>query len=117
MNVRPRVLRRNLFLAGLGGVIAAASITTGVAKADSGDLVAWAYSNGFTGSPAVIATRGALVCADLASGFNGEQAAVDLWLNTGIVALVDAQRFVIASVEQLCPEYDHRTPAGEAYIA
>jgi hypothetical protein len=32
--MRPRVLRRRLILAGLGGMLAAAIITTGVAKAD-----------------------------------------------------------------------------------
>lgn len=32
--MRPRVLRRRLILAGFGGMLAAATITTGVAKAD-----------------------------------------------------------------------------------
>jgi hypothetical protein len=32
--MRPRTLRRRLILAGLGGVLAAATITTGVAKAE-----------------------------------------------------------------------------------
>jgi hypothetical protein len=106
--MRPRKLRRLLALAGLGAVAAGLTLGTGIAKADSGDLVAWASDHGFTGTATAVAVRGSLVCADLANGLNGEAAARDLWLNTGIDDLNDARQFVIAAVVTLCPEYDHR---------
>jgi hypothetical protein len=106
--MRPKTLRRRLILAGLGGCIAAATITTGVAKADPQDLTIWASNNGFVGTNQAVLIRGSLVCADLAMGDNGEQAAQDLWLNTGIAAIADARAFVIAAVDALCPQYDHR---------
>jgi hypothetical protein len=75
------------------------------AHADSGDLVTWAGNNGFQGSPQSVILRGALVCADLAEGDNGEQAAQDLWVHTGIQNIEDARLFVIAAVDNLCAQY------------
>jgi hypothetical protein len=106
--VRPRVLRRRLALAGLGAILAGATIGTGIAKADSGELVTWAQNNGYVGTTQSIIIRGSLVCADLSMGLNGEQAAQDLWLNTGIETITGARLFVIAAVVNLCPQYDHR---------
>jgi hypothetical protein len=80
------------------------------AHADSGDLVTWAGNNGFQGSPQSVILRGALVCADLAEGDSGEQAAQDLWVHTGIQNIEDARLFVIAAVDNLCAQYDHRQP-------
>lgn len=95
-----------------GGSLAAAALTPAQAHADAGDLVTWAAANGFRGTVQVIVTRGSLVCADVALGDTGEQAALDLWLNTGIEALADARAFVVAAVENLCPQYDHRGQAA-----
>lgn len=78
------------------------------ARADSGQLVDWAGNNGFVGTPQAVIIRGSLVCADLAMGMNGEQAAQDLWLNTGIQTVPAARLFVIAAVVNLCPQFDHR---------
>jgi hypothetical protein len=117
IRVRPRVLNTRLALVGLGAIAAAGVMTMPAAHADPDGLVAWARGAGFTGSTVSIQTRGALVCADLDNGDNGEQAAFDLWLNTGIVALSDARLFVIAAVDQLCPQFDHRHDAPAASIS
>lgn len=109
--IRPRKLRLGLVLVGLGATAALGVTAMPAAHADPDGLVAWAYSNGFTGIPAAISLRGAAVCADLANGFNGEAAAQDLWLNTGIDNLSDARLFVIAAVDNLCPVFDHRHDA------
>lgn len=78
------------------------------AKADPEDLTVWAATHGFVGTNQTVLLRGSLVCADLAMGDNGEQAAQDLWLNTGIADINAAGLFVIAAVDALCPQYDHR---------
>jgi hypothetical protein len=111
--VRPRVLRRRLILAGLGSMIALGGmlLNNADAKADPADLVAWASDHGFTGTTQSVMLRGSLVCADVAEGDNGEQAAQDLWRNTGIQDITDARLFVIAAVDALCPQFDHRSPA------
>lgn len=101
-----------LGLLAVGALIAATFFGCATAKADSGELVAWATSNGFSGSPQAVILRGSLVCADLAGGDNGEQAARDLWLNTGIQDIGDARLFVIAAVDNLCPQFDHRGATG-----
>lgn len=82
------------------------------AHADPDDLVSWAHSNGFNGTASTIVMRGSLVCADLQVGGNGEAAARDLWLNTGITDMDDARRFVIAAVDNLCVQFDHRGQAA-----
>jgi hypothetical protein len=109
--MRPRVLRRRLVLVGLGGIVVVGGmlLNNADAKADSGDLVTWASNNGYTGSASTVILRGSLVCADVAEGDNGEQAARDLWLNTGIETIEDARQFVVAAVDNLCPQFDHRS--------
>lgn len=101
------------YLIALGGLVAAATLAIVMPKAnaDSGDLVTWAVNNGFSGTSQAIIVRGSLVCTDLSLGSNGEQAARDLWVNTGIVDIDSARQFVIASVVNLCPQYDHRGDA------
>jgi Protein of unknown function (DUF732) len=111
--MRPRVLKRRLLAAAITGFVGVILLTNANAKADSGDLVTWAGNNGYTGTAQAVILRGSLVCADLAGGDNSEQAAQDLWLHTGIETIGDARQFVIAAVDNLCPQYDRRgnTPA------
>lgn len=108
--MRPRVLRRRLALVGFGAILAGTGIGwgAGVAKADPADLTVWASTHGFVGTNQAVILRGSLVCADLAMGYNGEQAAQDLWLHTSIADIGDARLFVIAAVDAFCPQYDRR---------
>lgn len=106
--MRPRKLRRLYTFMGFGAILAGSIIGTGLAKADSGDLVTWASDNGYTGTAQAVIIRGSLVCADLSMGDTGEQASRDLWLHTGIADLQDARLFVIEAVDNLCPQFDSR---------
>lgn len=80
--MRPRVLRRRLILAGLGGMIAAATITTGIAKADT-DICA-----SLAASPTV-GTVEQLVGSYMAGGLSGK----------------DAGTLIAATVLGTCPQF------------
>lgn len=102
-------------LAVAGAALGALFTGAPAAHADPQSAVDALHSHGFyndMGDRAMLSVAYG-VCQDLAlHPINGEQAAYNLWLRTGIDALDDARQFVVDSVLNLCPEYSHPAAAS-----
>jgi len=109
--MRPRVLRRRLILAGLGGCLAAATITTQVAKADDDTDYLQALNNsGLTvyDTGEAIAT-GHTICTMLQTA-NGNTVAAYVFTHTSwtdVPTITVAEVMVLDAVANLCPEQYH----------
>ena len=104
--------RRLLASVALGGLCAAAVLAAPPARADAQGFLAVVDGLGFyhsSGGDGALLGLGYRVCESLASGANGITVADAIYYNTDAsVSYDDAANFVIAAVENLCPENDHR---------
>lgn len=104
--------RRLALSAALGAVLAAAVTHAPVARADAGSFLDEMDSYGFfhTDGPGGLLQLGFAVCSMLSTpGVDGNDAARAIYRNTGLsIDANDSLNIVIISVENLCPEYDHR---------
>lgn len=116
-----RTLTRLGLSAALGAVFAALWLHPPTARADSSSFLDEVHGLGWysaSGGDAQLLRNGNLVCNLLGSGRNGLQVAQIIYNNTGLdVDANDAAEFVIASVENLCPEYDGRNAQAGRKIA
>lgn len=98
------------------GAATVALLTIGApaAHADSQSAITQLHAHGFTnneGDTAMLRVAYS-VCTDIAGGdVDGLDEAYSIWLRTGIVSLANAKLFVLDSVNNLCPEFNHN---GEA---
>lgn len=112
---RPTLARLGL-CATLGAVLAAAWLTAPPAHADASGFLDQVHGLGFysnNGDGALLAS-GYGVCTMISRpGVTGYDAARVIYNNTGYdVDANDAANFVIAAVEQLCPQYDGRNKSA-----
>lgn len=114
--MRPRVLRRRLLLAGLGGVLAAATLGTGVAKADPAEDFAFLAALDYFG----VSVADEAEAIDIAHSICG---ALDNGLSPTTVARMgmdhgatryEAEVIVGVSVGAYCNEYLDALPTGKA---
>ena len=110
-----RTYRRLSLSVALGAVLAAAVIHAPSARADAGGFLTDMAGMGFThdDGAAGMLRLGYAICGLLSTpGVNGLDAARAVYVNTGWeIDRNDAALIAIASVENLCPEYDHRSQA------
>lgn len=103
-----RCLLASVALGGLAGALLSAP----TAKADADGFLDRLQSLGWYDDrgPSHLVANGYLVCQMLGRGQTGVQVARNIYVNTDAsVTEDDAAWFVIISVEELCPQYDHRT--------
>lgn len=97
---------------------AIAALTAPPADADSSSFLDAIHELGWynrVSGDVGLLNQGYSVCRALGGGMNGQQVARIIYRSTGLdVTLDDAATFVIISVEELCPQYDHR---GEGQAA
>lgn len=110
--------RRLALSAALGAVMAAAVIHAPEARADSSSFLDAVHELGWynrVSGDVGLLNQGYAVCNALAQGYNGLEVAEAIYRNTGLdVDRNDAAEFVILSVENLCPQFDHR---GQEQVA
>lgn len=96
----------------LGAGIAASVLYAPNAHADSSGFLDQIHGLGWYNSvrgDVGLLDQGYAVCRAIETGATGRQVANVIYRNTGLdVDFDEAAEFVIISVEQLCPEYDHR---------
>lgn len=102
----------------LGAGFGAFLIHAPAARADSASFLAVVHSLGWYSSAgdADLLDAGYAACSMLSiPGNDGNDVARAIYRNTGLdVSIADAQLFVIAAVENLCPEFDHRNQGAAA---
>lgn len=107
--------RRMALSVALGGLCAAAVLHAPPAHADAGGYLTAMESLGFTHTDgyAGLLRLGYGVCEMLSvPGVDGNDVARAIYVSTGWdIDQTDSQMIVIASVENLCPEYDGRAQA------
>jgi hypothetical protein len=110
--------RRLLASVALGGLCAAAVLTASPARADADSFLQEINDLGWyhtTGGDRQLLANGYAVCRMLGVGNDGNDVADYIYRNTpDSIGFADAAEFVIVSVENLCPQYDHR---GEGNLA
>lgn len=110
-----RIYRRLAASAALGGLCAAAVLHAPSAHADARGFLIEMTDMGFTHTDgyAGLLRLGYGVCEMLSNpGVDGNDVARAIYVSTGWdIDQTDSQLIVIASVEQLCPEYDGRSQA------
>lgn len=109
ITMRPRALRRRLLLGGLGGCIAAASITTGVAKADLAEDVAFittldVFGIDYDNSEADAIALGHSICDALAAGHTPATIA-RVGQRDGGYSKIDSEHVVGAAIGAYCDEF------------
>lgn len=110
--MRPSTLRRRLALAGLGAILAGATLGTGIAKATpESDFFDALMAGGITIFDAGVAVdRGYGICAAFDEGANGEAVAQRIFkvADYAEVPTIDVARvWVIAAGTALCPWHYH----------
>lgn len=110
-----RTYRRLALSVALGGLCAATVLYAPAARADARsyltdmERMGFTHTNGYAG----LLRLGYAVCQMLsAPGTDGNDVARAIYASTGWdIDRTDSQRIVIASVENLCPEFDGRAQA------
>lgn len=101
----------------LGAGIAASVLYAPTAQADSSSFLDQIHDLGWVNrvsGDVGLLNQGYAVCRAIEAGANGTQVAAVIYNNTDLsVDRADAVEFVIISVTNLCPEYDHR---GEGLV-
>lgn len=96
----------------VGAGIAASVLCAPEAHADSSSFLdqihGLGWYNNIRGDVGLL-TQGYAVCRALGAGANGAEVAEVIYRNTNLsVDYNDAAEFVFISVDNLCPQYDHR---------
>jgi hypothetical protein len=101
--------RRDTLLIGFGGLIAATITLAPAAHANPASFLATVRGLGFNGTDEALLHNGHAVCAkiDGDSNVNGEDVAEAIVANISGATLTGARSFVIASVDEFCPAFDH----------
>lgn len=98
--------------AALGAVCAAVFTYAPPAHADADGYLTDVIGMGFTHTDGVsgLLQLGYAICETLSiPGIDGNDVAREIYVNSGLsVSRADSIDIVIAAVENLCPEYDHR---------